>query len=137
MDNDRLGFSIVAGSWPTATADPGFWAGNHRTAPAGSGERTVRWRPAVPKDGLYEIQTSYPAGTGRAGNAPYTVVHANGTDTVRIDQRVAGASEPRGGSWVTLGTYRLRAGLGTAVELSNDADGTVAADAIRLLGPRT
>lgn len=137
VDNDRLGFAVVTGSWPTATADPGHWAGNYRTAPAGSGERLVRWRPAVPRDGAYEIQTSYPPGADRAGNAPYTVAHAAGTDTVRIDQRVAGATEPRGGSWVTLGTYRLRAGLTTSVELSDDADGTVVADAIRLLGPRT
>lgn len=76
-------------------------------------------------------------GANRAGNAPYTVVHADGTDTVRIDQRLPGTTEPRGGTWVSLGAYRLRAGLGTSVELSNDADGTVVADAVRLLGPRT
>ncbi|MFF2642428.1 exo-alpha-sialidase [Streptomyces niveus] len=136
VDNDRLGFSLLAGSWPTATADPGYWAGNYRTAPAGSGERAVRWRPAVPRDGLYEIQTSYAPGANRASDAPYTVVHAGGIDTVRIDQRVAGATEPRGGSWVSLGTYRLSGGLATSVELSNNADGTVVADAIRLLGPQ-
>ncbi|MFC9608310.1 exo-alpha-sialidase [Streptomyces niveus] len=137
VDNDRLGFAVVMGSWPTATADPGHWSGNYRAAPAGSGERVVRWRPAVPQDGEYEIQASYAPGANRAGDAPYTVVHAHGTDTVRIDQRLPGATEPRGGSWVSLGTYRLRAGLGTSVELSNDADGTVVADAIRLLGPRS
>lgn len=137
VDNDRLGFEVVSGSWPTATVDPGFWSGNYRTAPAGSGERRVRWRPAVPQDGVYEIQTSYPPAASRADNAPYTVVHADGTATVRIDQRVAGATDPRGGSWVSLGEFRLRAGLGTSVELTNDVDGTVAADAIRLLGPRT
>ncbi|WP_329377648.1 golvesin C-terminal-like domain-containing protein [Streptomyces sp. NBC_01716] len=137
VDNDRLGFAVVTGSWPTATADPGFWAGNYRTAPAGSGERMVRWRPAVPRDGVYEIQTSFPPGASRAGNAPYSVVRAEGTTSVRVDQRVAGAADPRGGSWVSLGKFRLRAGLGTSVELTNDADGTVVADAIRLLGPRT
>ncbi|WP_405792025.1 exo-alpha-sialidase [Streptomyces sp. NBC_01506] len=137
VDNDKLGFAVVTGSWPTATADPGYWSGNYRAAPAGSGERVVRWRPAVPRDGTYEIQVSYAPRANRAGNAPYTVVHANGTDTVRIDQRLPGATEPRGGSWASLGTYRLSAGLTTSVELSNDADGTVVADAVRLLGPRT
>ncbi|MFE4967229.1 hypothetical protein [Streptomyces sp. NPDC056660] len=42
-----------------------------------------------------------------------------------------------GNGGVSLGEYRLAAGLGTSVELANDADATVAADAIRLLGPRT
>ncbi|WP_210590496.1 exo-alpha-sialidase [Streptomyces sp. GESEQ-35] len=137
VDNARLGFEVVSGTWATATADPGFWSGNYRTAPAGSGERMVRWRLAVPQDGVYEIQTSYPSAANRAGNAPYTVFHADGPATVRIDQGVAGAPDPRGGSWVSLGEFRLRAGLETSIELTNDADGTVAADAIRLLGPRT
>ncbi|MER5529363.1 exo-alpha-sialidase [Streptomyces sp. NPDC002677] len=138
VDNDRLGFEVVSGSWPTATADPGFWSGNYRTAPAGSGTRKVRWRPAVPQDGAYEIQASFPPAATRASNAPYTVVQADGTTTtVRIDQRTAGAPDPRGGTWVSLGEYRLAAGLGTSVELTNDADATVAADAIRLLGPRS
>ncbi|MFD8813931.1 exo-alpha-sialidase [Streptomyces sp. NPDC059627] len=137
VDNDRLGFEVVSGSWPTATADPGFWSGNYRTAPAGSGERKVRWRPAVPQDGGYEVQVSCPPAAGRASDAPYTVVQADGTTTtVRIDQRAAGTTDPRGGSWLSLGEFRLPAGLGTSVELTNDADGVVAADAIRLLGPR-
>ncbi|MFF4901940.1 exo-alpha-sialidase [Streptomyces sp. NPDC001068] len=137
VDNDRLGFEVVAGSWPTATADPGYWSGNYRTAPAGTGTRKVRWRPAVPWDGVYEVQVSYPPAAARAGNAPYTVVQGDGTaTTVRIDQRTAGTADPRGGTWVTLGEYRLTAGLGNSVELTNDADGTVAADAVRLLGPR-
>jgi hypothetical protein len=120
VDNDRLGFEVVSGSWPTATADPGFWSGNYRTVPAGSSTRKVRRRPAVPQDGGYEIQVSFPPAT-----------------TVRVDQRTAGVPDPRGGTWVSLGEYRLTAGLGTSVELTNDADATVAADAIRLLGPRT
>ncbi|WP_406444395.1 exo-alpha-sialidase [Streptomyces sp. NBC_00631] len=137
VDNDRLGFEIISGSWPTATADPGFWSGNYRTAPAGSGERKVRWRPAVPQDGVYEIQASCPPAAGRASNAPYTVVHADGTTTVRIDQRAAGTPDPRGGTWLALGEFHLRAGLDASIDLTNDADGVVAADAIRLLGPQT
>ncbi|MEU9347756.1 exo-alpha-sialidase [Streptomyces sp. NPDC048278] len=136
VDNDRLGFAVVSGSWPTATADPGYWSGNYRTAPAGSGERKVRWQPAVPQDGRYEIQVSYPPAAARASNAPYTVVDTDGTTTtVRVDQRAAGTTDPRGGIWVSLGEFRLRAGLGTSVGLTNEADGVVAADAVRLLGP--
>lgn len=136
VDNARLGYEVVAGAnWSAATGNPGYWGGNYHTAPAGSGERKVRWRPVVPREGTYEIQASYAPGDNRAGNAPYTVTHAQGSDTVRVDQRLPGAPDPRGGSWVSLGSYRLAAGLATSIELSDDADATVIADAIRLLGP--
>lgn len=41
-------------------------------------------------------------------------------------------TEPRGGSWVSLGTFRMNEGVGR-VELSDEADGVVIADAVRLL----
>ncbi|MFC7583783.1 hypothetical protein ACFQYP_08455 [Nonomuraea antimicrobica] len=83
----------------------------------------------VPSDGNYEVQVSHTAHENRASNAPFTVKHATGTKVVRVDQRKAGVTEPRGGSWVSLGTFRMTAGLGS-VELSNAADGFVIADAV-------
>ncbi|MFI7273842.1 exo-alpha-sialidase [Streptomyces sp. NPDC049879] len=133
VDNDALGFQTVSGTWSPATGTPGFWGGNYRTAPAGTGTSTVRWRPAVPGDGSYRIEVSYTPHTNRASNAPYTVTHATGTTTVRVDQRAAGTTDPRGGTWASLGTFTLTAGLATAIELTNDANGYVTADAIRLL----
>ncbi|RKN41200.1 exo-alpha-sialidase [Streptomyces hoynatensis] len=133
IDNDALGYEVVSGAWSAATGTPGYWGANYRTAPAGNGESAVRWRPPVPREGDWEIQVSYPAYGNRASDAPFTVRHARGTDTVRVDQRVAGRPEPRGGTWVSLGTFRLEAGLRTTVELADDADGYVIADALRLL----
>lgn len=135
VDNDELGYETVAGTWTAGTSVPGYRGGNYRSAPAGTGERSVRWRLVVPRDGEYEVQVSHTVHENRASNAPFTITHAEGTSVVRVDQRVAGTTEPRGGSWVSLGTYLMSEGL-TAIGLSNDADGVVVADAVRLLRAR-
>jgi hypothetical protein len=131
VDNDELGYETVAGTWTAGTSAPGYRGGNYRSAPAGAGERSVRWRLVVPRDGDYEVQASHTAHENRASNAPFTITHAVGTSVARVDQRVPGTTEPRGGSWVSLGTYRMTEGL-TTVGLTNDADGVVVADAVRL-----
>ncbi|MEU4396496.1 hypothetical protein [Kribbella sp. NPDC023855] len=133
VDNDELGYLTVRGAaWPAGTGVPGYRGGNYRSVAAGTGERAVGWRLVVPRDGEYEVQVSHTAHQNRASNAPFTITHAGGTSVVRVDQRVAGTPEPRGGSWVSLGKYRLAEGL-TTIELSNDANGVVVADAVRLL----
>lgn len=132
VDNDELGYETVAGTWTAGTSAPGYRGGNYRSAPAGAGERSVRWRLVVPRDGDYEVQASHTAHENRASNAPFTITHAAGTSVARVDQRVPGTTEPRGGSWVSLGTYRMTEGL-TTITLTNDADGVVVADAVRLL----
>jgi len=132
VDNDELGYLTVRGAaWAAGTGVAGYRGGNYRSVPAGAGERAVGWRLVVPRDGEYEVQVSHTAHENRASNAPYTITHTGGTSIARVDQRVPGAPEPRGGSWVSLGKYHLAAGL-TTIELSNDADGVVVADAVRL-----
>ncbi|MFE4534695.1 xanthan lyase, partial [Streptomyces scopuliridis] len=69
----------------------------------------------------------YTAHTNRASDAPYVVNHADGSATVRVDQR------ERGGQWVSLGSYAFTAGRPATVELSDAADGYVVADAVRLI----
>lgn len=59
------------------------------------------------------------------------VHHAAGTTTVTVNQRVRGVPDPRTGEWVSLGTFTLNAGTTSYVELSDNADGFVIADAVR------
>ncbi|MFD0476599.1 hypothetical protein ACFQ0B_56485 [Nonomuraea thailandensis] len=131
VDNDELGYQVLSGTWSAATGVTGYRGGNYRSAPAGTGGSAVQWRLVVPRDGTYEVQASHTAHENRASNAPFTVAHAGGTETVRVDQRQAGVTEPRGGSWVSLGTFGMTEGV-TTIGLSNAADGYVIADAVRL-----
>ena len=135
VDDDDLGYTEHVGTWNAATGIAGYWGSGYTTHAAGSGDNVVRFRLVVPDDGLYRIEASFPAASNRASDAPYYVKHATGTTLVRIDQRATGTADTRGGQWASLGTFRLAGGLapGTTVSQSDDADGYVIADAIRLI----
>jgi RHS repeat-associated protein len=64
--------------------------------------------------------------TNRASNAPYTIYHAGGSTTVQVDQHV------NGGIWNYLGTFTMSPGQNHRVELTDQANGRVIADAINI-----
>ncbi|MGN9909860.1 golvesin C-terminal-like domain-containing protein [Phytohabitans sp. LJ34] len=131
IDNGEQGFQVVAGTWPGGTGVPGYYGSNYTSHAAGDGTAAVRWRPAIPGDDRYEVRVSYSAASNRATNATYVVHHAGGSTPVAVDQRVRGVPGPRGGEWVSLGTFPFTAGLDGRVELSDAANGVVVADAVQ------
>ena len=133
VDNGELGFTLVAGSWPSSRGLPGYYGFNYLSHGAGAGASAVDWRPALPGDGRYEVLVSYSAGTNRATNATYTVHHAEGSTPVAVNQQVAGAPAPRGGEWASLGVFPFAGGIDGHVVLTDAADRTVIADAVRFL----
>jgi hypothetical protein len=133
VDNGELGFRIVSGSWPSSRGVPGYYGFNYISHGAGTGASAVDWQPALPGDGRYEVLVSYSAGTNRATNATYTVHHAGGSTPVAVNQQVAGAPAPRGGEWTSLGVFAFHGGIDGRVVLTDAADRTVIADAVRFL----
>lgn len=133
IDNGEQGFQVVSGTWPGGTGVAGYYGSNYLSHAAGTGASIVRWRPAIPGDDRYEVRVSYSAASNRATNATYLVHHAEGTTPVAINQRIRGATGPRGGEWVSLGTFRFRAGIDGRVELSDAANGVVIADAVQFV----
>jgi hypothetical protein len=134
LDNSATqGFQVVAGTWAAGTGVAGYYGANYLSHAAGTGTSVVRWRPVVPGDGQYEVRVSYTTASNRATNAPYTVTHLGGTDTVAVNQKVRGTPDLRGGEWASLGVFTFAAGLDSTVELSDNADGFVVADAIKLI----
>jgi hypothetical protein len=131
VDNGELGFGIVSGSWPSSRGVPGYFGFNYLSHGPGTGSSAVSWRPALTGDDRYEVLVSYAAGTNRATNATYTVHHADGSTPVAVNQQVAGAAEPRGGEWTSLGVFPFRGGIDGQVVLTDAADRTVIADAVR------
>ena len=74
-----------------------------------------------------------PALTGNADNAPYTILN-NGANLgfLRVDQQEAPNDfSANGASWKDLGSFVVSGGT-LQVQLSDDADGTVIADAMRI-----
>ena len=85
---------------------------------------TAQWTPA--QVGEYQVYANWTAHANRASNAKYTISHTAGNDTLEVNQ------QQNGGDWQLLGTYTLD--LNSTISLSDDANGYVIADGIRLVG---
>lgn len=129
VDNLDIEFAVLRGTWATGTFGTP-WGMNYRwcSVTAGTATAEVEWRPALPAAGVYEVAVWYVAGANRATDAPFTIDHMFGSDTVRLNQQIAGSR------WIVLGRYPFSAGLSGRVRLGNSAGpggAVVVADAVR------
>ncbi|MBY0266581.1 MAG: DUF2778 domain-containing protein [Burkholderiales bacterium] len=124
-------FSLNAGSGHSvALVDQGdgyVIADAIKVLPENAPPATATWTPAVPAAGSYKVYARWTAHPNRATDAKYTVTHAGGDTLVTVNQ------EQNNGSWVLLGTFNLAPGQGHKVSLTDQANGFVIADAIRIL----
>ena len=87
---------------------------------------TFAWQAGVTGEGTYEVFARWTAHANRASDATYTVYHTAGSTEVTVDQ------QQNGGAWVSLGSYTLD--NTSAITLTDQADGIMVADAIRVVG---
>src|SRR5207244_914814 len=129
-DGDTTGFSTT-GSW-TQWNGFGFHNQVHQGTP-GTGSDTASWTFTV-KPGTYQVAATWVANANRADNAPYTVLDGSTPlGTVNVNEKAApGDFTDAGANWKTLGTFTVT-GSTLVVRLSNNADGYLNADAIRVL----
>lgn len=80
-----------------------FTLGSVRSTVAGS-KAAAQWTPSIPVAGQYAVYVSYATVEGSVDDAHYTVHHAGGTTTFRVNQQMGG------GTWVYLGTFFFEAG---------------------------
>ena len=95
--------------------------------PVDAAPNSVTWPLAVAQSGEYAVYARWTAHGNRATDAPYTIHHADGTATVSVNQQ-QGA-----GDWHLLGTYNFNAGANHSIQLTDQADGYVIADAVKLV----
>jgi hypothetical protein len=122
---DDVSASFV-GTWKLSTGISGYYGSGYRINDAGSGSATATWDFTVPTEGSWEVFARWTSYDIRATNAPYTVNHKHGSTVVRFNQKV------NGGLWISLGIFSFDAGSASVV-LSDDADGWVCADAIKIV----
>jgi hypothetical protein len=122
----------VKGAWSDGkTVAPFVDDGYLHDANDDKGKKTVRFTPKVPKAGKYEVRIVWSVNPNRATNVPVTIESADGSKTVRVNQRKSPAIDK---TWQSLGTYRFEAGTAGAVTFSNEGtDGHVIVDAVQLL----
>ncbi len=115
------------GDWTRSAEVHEFYGSGYKLAPAGSEDR-FRWTLAPPEAGRYSVQACWASGTDRSKTATYRFgVAGASSQTATVDQTT------RGETWVELGTLDLAAGQSCQVELVAAKDGSVVADAVRLL----
>jgi hypothetical protein len=138
LGSDSVDFSIVddadstrfstSGSWTTASSQPDKYGSSYRYSWGTNPPSAATWKLFIPTPGHYEVFVWYSVSSNRATDAPYTVYHADGTTTVRINQQT------NGGRWVSIGQFRFRGDGTDKVVLTNDITDTsklVVADAVR------
>lgn len=126
-DSDPQRFSL-SGSWTTGTAQPNKYGTSYRYSWGYNQPSTATWKLYIPIPGIYELYLWYPESSNRATDAPFTVYHAQGTTTIRVNQQI------NGGRWVLLGQFRFRGDGTDKVVLSNaisDTSKLVVADAVK------
>ena len=98
---------------------------------ANDGRMAISFAPKLPHAGRFEVRIAYTAGTNRAARTPITVVHADGTKTIRVDQRKRPKTD---GVFHSLGKFRFTKGTAGSVTVGTaDARGVVIADAVQFL----
>ncbi|MCY3024149.1 MAG: FAD-dependent oxidoreductase, partial [Planctomycetota bacterium] len=120
----------LVGDWKSGERLQGY-IGAHYLYHGREGKASARFEFNVPKTGRYEVRVSHQPHENRATNTPVSVISAEGTKTVRVNQR---APAPLPNGFVSLGVYRFEAGQAGAVVIANDqVDGIVHADAVQVL----
>lgn len=118
----------LEGAWQPSSANAPFvGVGYSHDGNTSKGSRTARFQAKL-EPGRYEVRLAYPPNTNRATDVPVTVEHADGSSTVRVNQR----EKPKEGSAVSLGVFDFnQTGI---VTIANTAtDGYVIADAVQFL----
>lgn len=125
IDNANPGF-YTDGEWKESTFSRGYIGEGYLAAEPGNGEKTATWNLNIVK--RMDVFARWTANINRGSNVKYVVHHLNEqnnltTTTVMVDQTEFG------GDWFRLGTFRMST-LTSRVEVSNNADGYVIADAV-------
>jgi RHS repeat-associated protein len=127
-DNSDAQNTSAVGTWNTTSTGTGFQGYDYATHGGGTGANTFTWNTVIPQDGNYTVYVKYPSVSNAASNAQYTVNYNGGSTTVTVNQTT------NAGNWISLGKFAFSAtGSGQRVTLSDNANGTVVADAVKVV----
>lgn len=135
IDNGDSGYSetdLGAMDWQTESRSNAF-QGDLRWNNGGAIGDKAAWQFTGLEPRWYEVLVTFPHEGNQASNAPYTVYDgAVAKGTVRINQKLppSGAFF-EGRPWEGLGAFFITSGT-LRVGLADDADGNIAADAVRI-----
>ncbi|MEU1893675.1 DNRLRE domain-containing protein [Streptomyces pristinaespiralis] len=130
VDSSDFHNTATQGTWTRGQAEQQY---GHDTAshPAGTGTAQFVWQLNIPQNGTYEVFVRHPKVSGAATDATFAVTHDGGTTSRSVDQ----TKDP--GTWVSLGKHAFVEDGPQKVTLTDKANGTVLADAVKLVRDNT
>src|SRR5262249_49204184 len=138
LDGSKLGGVVIddvdavkVGDWKSSSAaGPYVGSGYLHDNNQNKGTMSVRFTPKLPEAGRYEVCLVYSSHPNRATNTPVVIHHADGEQTVRVNQRLPLKDDKP----LRLGVFSFAAGDKGWVEVRNDdTDGHVIADAVQFI----
>ncbi len=130
VDNDNSSQVTVTGDWGSRKQGA-YGMSMLIDSSKGTGNKAIRFTPALPRKGTYHIYTYIPKLPGLSSTTSINIY--DGRDVKKIiikaeDIKVEGQTS---GEWISLGRYRLPKDKKVYVEITNNnADGFVIADAV-------
>ncbi len=132
INNGDSGFQMK-GKWTGPYLGQGFEDTVHFSA-RGDGSDTATWTFGGLSDGIYRVSATWSKHDNRATNTPFTVLDGSvERGTIRVNQELAPSADVvvDGVNFQDLGTFAIVNGS-LVVQLTDDADQYVIADAIRV-----
>ena len=123
----------LVGNWQYSTHTPPYVGlGYLHDQKSGKGNKSVTYRPTLPKSGLYEVRLSHCYNIRRSTNTRITINHEDGEAVLKINQQQVPEHKKL---FRTLGYFRFSKGKVGWLKISTDeTDGKyVIADAVQFI----
>jgi hypothetical protein len=128
VDDDSAEFT---GAWQGSSYGNPLNGTGHHDLDSDKGRKSASFKLQVPQPGKYEVRFSYAPAANRASNVPITVLHADGLESVVVNEKLPPTLEKH---FVSLGTFRFTPDKPCLVVVrTGGTDGYVGVDAVQLL----
>ncbi|MFA4839758.1 MAG: phosphodiester glycosidase family protein, partial [Candidatus Neomarinimicrobiota bacterium] len=129
IDTEDANCSLIGGGWSPSANDGYYGTSRSMLNTKGTGDKQAIYRTSLNKSILCKVYGWWVASSNRCTDTPYVVVHANGRDTVRVNQTINGSK------WNFIGQYNFSSNPSQCVIISNQATTNtyIVADALRLM----
>ncbi len=124
--------AVTTGQWMKSQSTKSYiGTGYQHDLGKQKGSKTARFRPRLPRDGVYEVRFAYTPGSNRSAAVPVTVTGADGSKTFTINQK---QTPDIRGRFVSLGRHRFLANATPEVIVTNTGtQDVVIIDAVQFL----
>ncbi len=119
--------AAVSGMWFPDTTGHQFYGDDYLDNPGGTGQGYVEYSTVALESGMYDIYAWWPAKTTNAYNTKFHIIGGGTEEVIEKTQQV------NGGEWNFLKEIPLGKSGPISVKITDDANGTIVADAFRII----